>query len=50
MAGSLTFLGSTHMNSPSDKGNKSPLEKVLGPTSQSQVLKTVKIGPAMRKK
>lgn len=50
MAGPLIFLGSTHVNSPSDKGNnKSPLEIVLGPTTQSQVLKTVIIGPVKRK-
>lgn len=40
MRGSLTFWGITHMNSPSDKGNRSPLERVLEPTTQSQVLKS----------
>ena len=35
MAGSLTFWGSTHMNSPSDQDNRSPLEKVLESSTQS---------------
>lgn len=49
MRGSLTFWGITHMNSPSDKGNRSPLERVLEPTAQSQVLKIVIIGTAITK-